>query len=257
MKHLTYSERIPYCQHPLAKKLLQLLETKKTNLALSADVYTATELLYFADLLGPEICILKTHIDTIFDFTPALTEKLRGLADKHNFLIFEDRKFADIGNTVKAQFQGGIYKISDWADVINAHALPGPGMIQGLREVGLQKNRALLLLTEMSSEKNLFTASYANDSLQLAENFPEFVMGFVCQKKLCQKNPAWIYLTPGVQLNPGKDSLGQQYITPELAIMENHIDVIIVGRGIVHASKPLEAAKEYRKRAWDAYVSLN
>ena len=44
-------------------------------------------------------------------------------------------KFADIGKTVKHQYSGGVYKISEWAHIINAHVLPGPGIIQGLREV--------------------------------------------------------------------------------------------------------------------------
>jgi uridine monophosphate synthetase len=252
---LSYSERANHSQSPVGKRLLQLMDSKQTNLALSADVTTAKELLQLADRIGPEICVLKTHIDIINDFTPELTKSLRRLADQHQFLLFEDRKFADIGNTVKHQYENGIYRIAEWADIVNAHSLPGPGIIQGLAEVGRKYHRGLLLLAEMSSAGHLMNADYVKQTLRMAEDFPDFVFGFITQRAL-SPDPAWIYFTPGVKLQSGGDQLGQQYTTPEKAIRENGSDIIIVGRGIIEAPDPVAEAKRYRKCGWDAYKNF-
>jgi orotidine 5'-phosphate decarboxylase subfamily 1 len=251
-QRLMYAEREQHCTNPLAKKLFALMDTKKSNLALSADVTSAQALLEIAELVGPEICLLKTHIDIIDDFSMDLIQQLEALAKKHQFLIFEDRKFADIGNTVKHQYEGGVYRIADWADIINAHSLPGSGIVSGLAEVGMKKQRGLLLLAEMSSAGNLFTPEYTQKTLQMAEAFAEFVIGFISQRKL-SADPRWIYMTPGIQLAQGKDALGQQYTTPKQAILENNSDIIIVGRGILQAKDPREEAKKYRDAGWDAY----
>lgn len=72
----------------MTTKLLELMESKKSNLALAADVTKKADLLKLADLVGPEICMLKTHIDIIDDFDHDLTVQLENLAKKHNFLIF-------------------------------------------------------------------------------------------------------------------------------------------------------------------------
>jgi uridine monophosphate synthetase len=229
------------------------MHEKKTNLSLSADVTTAHELLSLAEQLGPEICVLKTHIDILSDFHPAVINQLMALAKQHHFLIFEDRKFADIGNTVKHQYEGGVYRIADWADIINAHSLPGDGIVAGLASVGQAKQRGLLLLAEMSSLDNLFTPGYTKSTVQMAERFPEFVMGFIAQHRL-SPDPRWIYMTPGIQMAAGKDTLGQQYTTPRQAIVEQGSDVIIVGRGIITAADPVAEAKRYRKAGWEAYL---
>lgn len=252
MTRIPYQERAQYCQNSVAKKIFNLLDKKKSNLALSADVTSAKDLLNLADKLGPEICLLKTHIDIISDFSLDLIQQLTTLANKHDFLIFEDRKFADIGHTVKHQYQGGVYHIADWADVINAHSLPGPGIISGLQEARSEKPSGLLLLAEMSSINNLLDANYTQKTLAMAEAFPDFVIGFIAQHKL-SPHPQWIHMTPGVQLSAGKDSLGQQYLTPEQVIIKNHSDIIIVGRGILNASDPIAEAKKYRKAGWEAY----
>lgn len=250
--HLSYRDRAPLCKVIVAKQLLEVMESKQTNLAVSADVTSAEALLTLADKLGPAICVLKTHIDIIDDFTPALTTALTALARKHQFFIFEDRKFADIGNTVKHQYYGGIFRIADWADMTNAHALPGPGIVEGLAEAAGTKNRGLILLAEMSSAGHLMDAEYIKKTLVMAEQYPEFVFGFIAQHAL-STDPRWLYLTPGVKLDAGSDTLGQQYNTPASAIAKG-ADIIIVGRGIIAAKDPLTEANRYRDAGWKAYL---
>lgn len=238
----------------MGRRLLHLMDEKQTNLSIAADVTTSHELLSIANELGPDICVLKTHIDIISDFTPSLTAKLREIADRHHFLIFEDRKFADIGNTVKWQYEGGIYRIASWADIINAHLVPGPGIIEGLREVGLPQEKGLLLLAEMSSKGTLASGAYTQKTVQAAEEYQDFCMGFIGLRKLSD-NPSFVTMTPGVNLNESGDKLGQQYLTPRIVIEERGSDIIIVGRGIYASKDPKGEALKYRTEGWQAYLN--
>lgn len=167
-----------------------------------------------------------------------------------------------IGNTVKYQYGSGIYKIANWSHITNAHPIPGPGIIQGLKEVGLPRDRGLLLLAEMSSAGTLAQGSYSQTTFKMAQQHKDFVIGFIGQKRM--EDPSllqddFIYLTPGVHLSVQNDTLGQQYRTPRQVILQDKCDVIIVGRGIYgcgidRKEEMIENAKRYRDAGWDAYV---
>lgn len=249
--NMSYAQRAALCTNPSSKKLLSLMDLKKTNLCVAADVTTKQALLQLADAVGPYICLLKTHIDIITDFDWDLIVQLQACAQKHNFLIFEDRKFADIGNTVQMQYRDGIYKIASWADMVNAHLVPGPGIIDGLQRIGLPLGRGLILLAQMSSKGSFATGDYTKQNVKAAEQYTDFVIGFIAREQVSE-DPRMIHFTPGVQFDTKGDSLGQQYITPEYAIAHG-TDVIIVGRGIYQAADPAAMAMQYRDAGWEAY----
>ncbi|KAG7171824.1 Uridine 5'-monophosphate synthase-like 1 [Homarus americanus] len=216
-KKRSFKSRIATTNQPLARKLFEIMSIKKTNLCVAADVTTSKELLSLTEKVGPHICVLKTHIDILADFSQDTVAALKDLAVKHNFLIFEDRLHVWI-----------IYV----AAVITSKGVS----------------------TDIAAEIDCVTR-VCNPILgcgKMAENHTSFVVGFVSQSSI-SGDPRFIVFTPGVQLNKTTDGLGQQYVTPRAAVFERGADVIIVGRGITQASDPVAAAKKYREEAFLAY----
>ncbi|CAF1655700.1 unnamed protein product, partial [Didymodactylos carnosus] len=80
--------------------------------------------------VGDYICLLKIHCDILNDFTMEKIRQLKTISKEKNFLLFEDRKFADIGNTVSLQYTKGLSQICEWADLVTVHALPGDGILK-------------------------------------------------------------------------------------------------------------------------------
>lgn len=263
---LTYEARAAKHNSATASRLLRLMASKQTNLCASLDVTTTAELLHLADTLGPFVCMVKTHIDIVSDFTyEGTVEPLKKLADKHGFLIFEDRKFADIGSTVKAQYVGGVYRIVQWADITNAHGVPGEGIVHGL-QAGADEfqaaqtgsaaatDRGLIMLAELSSKGSLAVGEYTSQTVQIAHRNPQFVFGFIAQNRMPESGTQdYLVLTPGVGLDDKGDALGQQY-RPVDEVVQGGSDVIIVGRGLFGKGRdPVVEGKRYRDAGWAAY----
>ncbi|KAI0463901.1 orotidine 5'-phosphate decarboxylase [Komagataella kurtzmanii] len=255
----SYAERANTHQSPVARRLFALMEQKQSNLCASVDVRTTKELLELLDKLGPFICLAKTHIDIIDDFTyDGTILPLLELSKKHKFLIFEDRKFADIGNTVKHQYQGGVYKIAQWADITNAHGVTGSGIVKGLKEAATETTdqpRGLLMLAELSSKGSIAHGKYTEETVEIAKSDKEFVIGFIAQNYMGGQDEGfdWIIMTPGVGLDDTGDALGQQYRTVS-QVFSTGTDIIIVGRGLFGKGRdPLKEGERYRKAGWEAY----
>lgn len=278
--------------HPLTSYLRRLIQHKRSNLCVSADVTDAKEMLALAQAVGPSIVVFKTHADILSgwdtDPTNGTGAKLAAIARKHTFLIFEDRKFADIGSTVQLQYAGGVHRILDWAHIVNSHVVSGPDVVRALKETAeswkmsqsqeeyrddseigdLPSARGLLLLAQMTSQGNFLDETYTSNCVDIARQHRDFVMGFIALKPLnSQPEDDFIVMTPGCSIPPkdslddsefipgAEDALGQQYVTPQELILRG-CDIIIVGRGICNATHPgghSVKAEQYRKVAWEAY----
>ena len=244
--------------NPLTQKLLDKMIKKKSNLVLSLDVTTQNEFFNMLDKVGDEIVMLKTHVDIIDDYDEEFIPKLQEYSERQNFLIFEDRKFADIGNTVRHQFRNGVYKIANWAEYITVHMVAGEMILKGLFE-GID-GHAGFVLARMSSKGNLLNETYTRKCFEAAKKNPQWVAGFIGHgnsvediKRFKAKFPgSELLMMPGVKKEAGSDAMGQQYITIEDAV-GGGADCIIVGRGILKADDPGKEAKLYRERAWKAY----
>ena len=241
---LSYEQKLETSQHSVAKKLLETAITKESNLIASADVTTTDELLALAEKVGPNIIALKTHIDIISDFDYEKTiVPLKALAEKHKFLLMEDRKFADIGNTQELQFTSGVFKITDWADFVTSQ------VIGGYESLDCFKNVGVVAIVGMSSKGALTTSAYREEALKVAASHPN-VIGGVSQNQLPEE---MLLFTPGVNLADSGDGKGQQYNTPEHVFKTLHTDFIIVGRGIYKSENPEQAALTYKNEGWKAY----
>ncbi|KAI8049059.1 hypothetical protein BDF22DRAFT_701000 [Syncephalis plumigaleata] len=205
----SFGERSRLHTNAVGSSLLSLMERKQTNLCVAADLTTKKELLALAEAVGPHICLFKTHIDIVRDFDQDLVDELTRLALEYDFLSLKI----------------GVHRIVHWAHLIDAHTLPGDGIIRGLKQVDGARTYG-------------------------------FVVGFVTGKRLTngEDKRDFIHFTPGVSLSSSGDALGQQYRTPRQAVLECGTDVVIVGRGIYGASNPNEEAKRYREEAWQAYL---
>uniref|UniRef100_A0A8R1E3X4 Uridine 5'-monophosphate synthase n=1 Tax=Caenorhabditis japonica TaxID=281687 RepID=A0A8R1E3X4_CAEJA len=249
------SERESLTENALNKKILSVMRKKKSNLCLAIDYTTSEEVLQLAEIAGPFVMAIKVHADAITDFSEEFTRKLTTLANDMDFIIFEDRKFGDTGNTNLLQLKGA-QKIASWADVVTVHAVQGTDSIAGVfRQLINDPNYRLsgvLLIAQLSTKGSLTALDgYTESTVSIAEENRDVISGFIAQTRVSGFSDL-LNWTPGVNLDAKTDSAGQQWRGVDEAIDVQQNDIIIVGRGVTSSSEPVQQLKRYRRIAWEA-----
>lgn len=249
------------CTLVMAKRYMTVACEKQSLVCLAADRNTMSGLFELLEQVGPHIAALKTHVDLIDDWSAEGWAKFCATAEEYNLLIFEDRKFADIGKISRSQM-AGIYDIRSWSNIVTAHLISGPDIVDGLQaawqDVGRQGG--VLLLAQMSSRGNLLSVDYC-DSVVAKGVVSAGVLGFIgngsrpeeladLRSKVGNSKMIW---TPGVNLATGEGELGQRYGGPREAVLAGS-DCIIVGSGIHQSDNPAAMAKQYAEASWKALL---
>jgi len=256
-----WGERWDNSTSDIARKYMEVASRKKTLVCLAADRRTMSGLFELIDSVGPYLAALKTHVDLIDDWTPESWSEFCKKAHDADLLIFEDRKFADIGKISRDQM-AGVYDIRSWSDLVTAHLISGPDIVDGLqagwRDVG--RSGGVLLLAQMSSRGNLLNPDYTDEVVSKGRNHPG-VFGFIgngsrpdelaeLRSKVGNEKMIW---TPGVNLTVGDGEMGQRYGDPRDAVLAGS-DCIIVGSGIHRSENPEDSAKAYAAASWNALL---
>ena len=249
----------------ISKRYMELATQKQSLLILAADKKTMNSLSELIDEVGEYVAVVKTHVDLIEDWSYESWMDLVTLAKGKNVLLFEDRKFADIGKISRDQM-GGIYAINTWADLVTSHLISGPDVVEGINTAwdDVERKGGVFLLAQMSSRGNLLSSEYSDSVINLGIGKKKIVVGYIgngsnpnairsLRDKVGTSQMIW---TPGVNIDVGKGELGQQYGDPYDVIMAGS-DGIIVGSGIHKSDSPRNSAKAYAEISWKALIERN
>jgi len=228
--------------HPVAQRLLDIARKKQSNIIASVDLTRCSEVLEFLEKTGHAICAAKLHIDILEDFSPEFIIRLKTLAEEKDFLLMEDRKFADIGNTQLLQLSKGVFAIASWADLVTIHLIAGEAALKAIQDWQYEHKPALVPILEMSSEGALTDQHYMENCSRFLYRYPD-VAAVVCQT--FRPEHGLLKFTPGISLRDKSDSKGQQYNDPEYAMKTLGSDFLIIGRGLYAAADPAQEAEKY------------
>ena len=222
--------------------------TKKTTLISALDLPELDQALAMVDRIGPQVEWYKVGKQLFTHYGPQVLQELKA----RNKKVFLDMKYHDIPNTVAHAIRSGALV---GGDIIDVHAFGGPAMLeaaaQAMRETGTRVI-AVTVLTSMDQaqlEAVGIQATPQEQVLRLAKLARQAgLSGVVCsalELPLLRKELGDDFLTvvPGIR-PAGADAGDQKRIMTPRQAREAGADFIVVGRPILAAPDPAQAAEK-------------
>jgi len=209
---------------PIYKKLINIIEKKKTNITLSLELDDIDKILKLVNNVGAYICILKIQINVIKNVTNTFIDKLKNLSIKFNFLIFESRPISNNIEFLDLEMQK--YEIGKWCDIISINIGTTNEFISKLSH----KYKNLGIILEMN-----YNIDYSNNVLEIYNNIN--LLGIIKNKRI-----------------DNDDNLYFSYINNNIEnTFKNDIDIIIIGKEIINSENQEIEVIKYRDIAWNFY----
>ena len=112
----------------LVRHNLNRIIKENRKIMFSPDLTDGNKIIELLDKVGENIAICKLHTDIIENFDEDVKTGLINMANKHNFLLMEDRKFSDISIIVDKQWD----RFRGWVDLVTVYGNVKPDVVSKL-----------------------------------------------------------------------------------------------------------------------------
>ena len=213
----------------------------RNNIMVALDVNHRAEALAMRDMLGSSVGWLKVGLRLFVAEGPGL---IADLTTTHK--VFLDLKFHDIPNTVAQAVEsaGGL-----GVQMVNVHAGGGKPMLEAASKAAKAFPDMLLIAVTVLTSDTMPKEEALRVALERAKLAQDTGLdGVVCSvheaaqiKEVCGSD--FITVTPGIRWG-NQDTQDQQRIADPKMAVEHGSDYLVIGRPILHAKSPKDAANE-------------
>ena len=232
--------------------------TNKERLIVALDVDTKEKALALVDKLKKDVRIFKIGSELFTSCGPEIVKEIKGMGCE----IFLDLKFHDIPNTV-AKSAASAARLGVF--LFNVHASGGVDMMKKAAQSAAEESKRLKIPKPKVMAVTVLTSMDENSLKKIGvdDNMEAQVLRLA---KLAKESALDGVVASAVEIRPIRKALGRDFIivtpgvrpqwaaindqkrvaTPKKAI-DSGADFIVVGRPIIEAADPAEAARKVLK----------